>query len=188
MLTHYQNYYWKQAKPYGLIAVNPLESSYSYKIVIDPYYKRFSIEKYQAGHFVGIIYDSLLFDFRRLKAVDQTAWQKEVLSEESNTLTCLLRDHEDRAILIETHHLDPPFCRSCTLQSIHGVLLSTHYMYYQKLGDPFNGVVLYDAEDRPIMMKTYQMDPQTDEFTTLLTEEWNMEHLPNLLKTIKPVK
>ncbi len=58
---------------------------------------------------------------------------------------------------------------------MHGVLLSLHDMYYTDFQDSFNGFVLYDAENRPILIKTYETDRETGEFTLLLTEEWNMQ-------------
>jgi hypothetical protein len=68
------------------------------------------------------------------------------------------------------------------LHSIHGLLLATQRLYYQALQDPFDGVVLYDLENRPVMMKSYQTDPMTGEFTVLLQEEWNMQTIPAVLQ------
>jgi hypothetical protein len=180
MIKHYQSYFWRMGKPYGK-GVLPPSAECSYKIVTDPYFKRFSVEKYKKGHFDQVIYDSLLLDFRRLNPLNQMAWQKEMLKEQQDISICLLRNEEDRAVLIEKHHFEGDRCRSCTLTSIHGIFLSTHRMYYKALNDSFDGVVLFDVENRPVMMKLYEIDPATGEFSTLLKEEWNMEHPPSYL-------
>jgi hypothetical protein len=184
MIEHYQSYYWKMGKPYG-DQLGDLKASISYKIVVDPYHKRYSIEKYQQGLFDKIIYDSILFDFRQLKPIDQMAWQRELLKEDPYCTVCLLRNQEDRAILLETQFFEQNWCHSCAVSSIHGIPLSIHRMYYQAFGDPFNGVILYDIENRPVMMKTYQVDPKTGEFTLLIKEEWDMHNLPAFLKQME---
>jgi hypothetical protein len=180
MFKHFQEYYWKEGKPYGREAVEPSQTPFSYKIVVDPYYKRLSIEKYQYSNFNKIIYDSYLLDFRYLTPKDQMAWQREVLREEENTSVCLLRNQDDRAILIETLLFEGEQCRECSTRSIHGIPLSIHRMYYRSLHDRFNGVVLYDIEERPVMMKIYETDPLTGEFTIVLREEWNMQEHDSL--------
>lgn len=180
MFKHFQDYYWKEGKPYGIQILDPVQAPYSYKIIADPYFKRFSIEKYQYTQFDKIIYDSLLLDFRHLTMKDQMAWQREVFREDGHSSVCLLRNQEDRAILIETLMFEGEFCRTCTTSSIHGIPLAVHRMYACSLNDPFNGVILYDMEKRPVMMKVYEIDPLTGEFTNLIEEEWNMQHPPSL--------
>jgi hypothetical protein len=180
MIKYFTSYYWKNGKPYGLGVVDPSQVEFSYKIVVDPYYKRFSIERYQRHHFEKMIYDSSLLDFRHLKPADQAAWQRELIQEEPDKIKYLLRNQEDRAILIETLLFENQRCRSCQLHSIHGFFLSTHHLCYTSLQDTFNGVILFDAENRPVLLKTYEIDPLTEEFTTLIQEEWNMQTLPAL--------
>lgn len=182
MFKHFQNYYWKAGKPYGLGVVDPIQAPYSYRIVVDPYYKRFSIEKYRYAGFEKIVYDSLLLDFRHLTLKDQMAWQREVLKEENDQSVCLLRNQEDRAVLMEILTFEQNQCRTCLTSSAHGIPLALHRMYYRSLQDPFDGVILYDLEGRPVMMKTYETDPQTGEFTILLSEEWNMQTPPALVQ------
>lgn len=172
MHIFYKNYYWKNGKPYGREEVDPLKNSYSYRIVTDPYFKRFSIEKYCGKQFEGIIYDSMLLDFRHLTEKDQQAWQREVLREEKNQTICLLRNHEDRAVLTETLTYEKNLCRSCLISTVHGIPIAIQQMYYSLLKDPFNGVVLYDRENRPVMRKTYEFEG--GEFTQLLKEEWDL--------------
>lgn len=183
MFNHYHDYYWKEGKPYGGQKANPSQAPFSYKIIVDPYYKRFSIEKYQYLHFEKVIYDSCLLDFRHLTVEDQIAWQREVLQERKDVSVCLLRNQEDRAILIETLTFEKGHCRSCTISSAHGIPLSHHHMYYRNLNDSFDGVVLYDIEKHPVMLKVYETDFLTGEFTNLLIEEWNMQTLPFFLQT-----
>lgn len=185
MFKHFHDYSWKEGKPYGRQEVNPSQTSFSYKIVVDPYYKRFSIEKYKYSNFDKVIYDSCLLDFRHLTLKDQMAWQREILKEDKESSVCLLRNQEDRAILIETLMFEGDRCRECTTRSVHGILLSIHRMYYCCLNDDFNGVVLYDVEKRPVMMKVYETDPSTGEFTNLLIEEWNMLTHSTLKDTLK---
>lgn len=181
MFKHFADYYWKEGKPYGSREVEPAETPNSYKIVVDPYYKRFSIEMYQYIQFDKVIYDSCLLDFRHLTLKDQMAWQREILKEEQDLSIYLLRNQDDRAILIETLTFENNRCRKCKTISVHGFPLAIHCMYYRCLHDPFDGVVLYDVERRPVMIKVYDTDPLTGEFTHLLMEEWNMQTLPTLL-------
>jgi len=175
MFRHWQNYYWKNGKPYGLQEKDPALTPSSYKIVADPYFKRISIEKYRFTHLDYIVYDSYLLDFRHLTLKDQIAWQREILKEENHSTICLLRNEDDRAIFYETLHFEKNICRSCTTSSIHGIPLSIHRMFYTHMEDPFNGVVLYDNEKKPVMHKIYNFDTMTNEFTNLLLEEWNMQ-------------
>jgi len=171
-------------KPYGLKIVEA-QSAKSYKIVTDAYHKRYSIEKYQQGQFETVIYDSSLLDFRHLKPVDQLAWNRECLKEDNQSAVYILRNQDDRAILIETQLFEKNWCRSCEIRSVHGIPLSTHQMFYQAFGDPFDGVILYDIENHPVMKKTYAIDSITKEFSQLLTEEWDMEKESLLSQSIK---
>lgn len=181
MNKSYRDYYWKAGKPYGREAIDS-ESEVSYKIITDAYGKRYSIEKSYQGIFDKVVYDSLLLDFRHLTLAHQTAWRRERLKEEENKVYCLLRNQEDRAILLETHFFEGPYCYACEIFSIHGLPLATQKQYYQSRQDPFNGVVLLDVEKRPVMMKTYEADPITGEFTVLLQENWDMQILPSILR------
>ena len=175
MFKYYRDYYWKNGKPCGIELIDPDSSSHSYKIVSDPYHKRLSLEKYQFTRFEKVIYDSLLLDFRKLTPLDHLAWQREVLKEEDNQTLCLLRNQDDRVVLTETLTFEQNHCRTCRTSSVHGLTLATHRMYYRWMQDPFDGVVLYDLEERPVMMKEYETDLLTGEFTNLLSEEWNMD-------------
>jgi hypothetical protein len=175
MYKNFGNYYWKNGKPYGFDEVDPSKAPFSYKIVIDPYFRRFSIEKYLYTQFEKVVYDSHLLDFRHLSLKDQVAWQREVLKEGGSQSICLLRNQDDRAVLLETLTFDQNQCRTCETSSVHGVPLAVHRMYYQSMKDSFDGVVLYDMEERPVMMKIYETDPQTGEFTNLIREEWDMQ-------------
>lgn len=183
MYKHYNDYYWKSGKPYGRGEVLASENQASYKIIVDPYFKRFSIEKYCFEQFDCIIYDSVLLDFRHLTLGDQIAWRHEMLKNENGSSLAVLRNHDDRAILLESHSFEGKYCRTCQTSSLFGNRLATHRMFYKSLNDSFNGLVLYDVEQRPVMMKTYEIDPVTEEFSKLLTEEWNMQTLPFLLSS-----
>lgn len=184
MFKHFGNYYWKMGKPYGFEEVDPSQAPLSYKIVADPYFKRLSVEKYRFSQFEKVIYDSCLLDFRHLSLKEQVAWEREILKEEENLTVCLLRNQDDRAVLIETLTFEENQCRTCSTSSVHGVSLAIHRMFYVAQKDPFDGVVLYDIEGRVVMMKTYESDPLTGEFTNLLNEEWNMQQPPALLQPV----
>jgi hypothetical protein len=147
----YNDYFWKEGKPYGLMASNSLENI-SYKIVADPYYKRISIEQYAGGNFIKNIYDSALFDFRHLQPIHQTAWQKTTVEEKEGFITCHIRK----------------------AYSPQGILISMQNIYYTSLQDSFDGVILCDSNSHPIMFKRYQWDAENEEFSDLIEECWDM--------------
>lgn len=178
MISHYHDYFWKMGKPIGKINVDPFQSPLSYKIVPDPYHRRYSIEKYSFGRFDKTVYDSYLLDFRHLKSIDQMAWQKENLGDTEGNL---LRNQDDRVVLKETYFFEQNLCRSCKIFSIHGIFIATSRMYYEILQDPFNGVIFFDLENRPVMKKIYQVDEDSGTFTELLSEEWNMQNNSTLV-------
>lgn len=175
MTKHFSEYLWKGGIPYGIQPIDGdnLEQD-SYKITMDPYRKRISIEKYKAGHFVTCIYDSVLLDFRHLKASVHAAWEKTTLSESPSETVCLIRNQDDRAVFIEKHLFEKGLCRECHVTSTQGVPLSIHRMSYISLGDLFNGVTLYDANAHKVMCKVYEIDADTGEFTKLINEAWEV--------------
>lgn len=171
----YCDYVWIGGIPYGIQSINAAETAaLAYKIPMDPYRKRISIEKYHFGQFQGIVYDSYLFDFRHLKAAEQLAWQKEIIETHEKSMVSIIRNQDDRLILQETYLFENDLCRECRVHSGHGLLLSMQKMFYASLGDPFNGVVLYDSHAHSVMCKRYAMDETNAQFTTLLREEWDM--------------
>ena len=182
MIKHYKDYYWVKGKPLGRNEVEASTASISYKIVPDPYHRRFSIEKYEMGRFKSVVYDSFLLDFRHLHSREQAAWQKVSLEDNELSSSSLLINQDDRAVLIETYHFEKHFCRSCLIQSVHGLPIAMNRMYYKTLGDSFNGIVLYDLENRPVILKTYELDPVSGDFTHLLEVQSNMAELPGPLK------
>lgn len=164
----YKDYYWKDGKPYGKEVTDDL-AGLTYRIVVDPYYKRFSVEEYEEGRFKRLVYDSALFDFRALKRPEYAAWRREPIDEENS----LIRNEEDRLVLIESYLFEGPVCRGCLVATPHGTPVSYHRMHYEKLGDPFNGVILFDANHKPVMKKIYALTPETEEFGELLQEIWS---------------
>ncbi|MBA3958590.1 MAG: hypothetical protein H0X51_09410 [Parachlamydiaceae bacterium] len=167
---HFQTYQWKNGSPFGTHPSK--QEGNTFKIVSDPYYKRISIEAYFDGVFQEIIYDSALLDFRHLKTPQQYAWQKTVVEESATSSVCLIRNQDDRVLFQETYIFEHGLCRSCKVHSPQGILLSTHQMFYKKLDDEANGVVLFDSRNTPVMYKLYEHDPDSGEFTELLKEEW----------------
>jgi hypothetical protein len=181
MFKHFRDYYWKDGKPCGLDVVDPAGAPQSYKIVSDPYFKWISVERYHYLKFDQTVYDSLQLNFRRLTETEQTAWQREILSEGEDQVTALLRNQDDRAILFETMYFEAEKCRKCVTTSIQGLLICTHRMFYRSCQDTFDGVILYDREEKIVMTKSYSCDPETGEFATLLNEEWDgtaLSHTP----------
>ncbi len=178
MSKHYQDYFWKNGSPYGISSFKPGESEIvgaTYKIVSDPYHKRISIEKYHNGEFTQVVYDSALFDFRHLQPVHQATWQKTAVSESEQLSICHIRNQDDRLILIEEYRFDNGLCRECRASSPQGILLSVQKIYYESLNDPFNGVILFDSNDHQVLKKRYQFDTETQQFTDLLEEQWDIQ-------------
>lgn len=161
--------------PFGLSPVDPVNAPLSYQIISDPYHKRFSIEKYCYGVWASVVYDSLLLDFRMLHPHAYQAWERFDLSiERENEQQALLKNEEGRVVLREHLFFRAGRCHTCLLYSVHGIFLAYHCLFYEAVGDPFNGVILYDTEGKPVMTKHYALDPMTEAFTTLLEEEWEM--------------
>lgn len=180
MHAFYADYIWQKGTPRGhQRLLEPTSAPHAYKIVVDPYYKRHTIERYQAGRFESLIYDSLLLDFRHLKTSEQHAWQREIISQTSTEMVCLIRDQIDRVIYFETHRFEGMLCRECRMFSPHRLELSTLRMFYTGLNDPFNGVLLYDRNDHLVLAKRYAING-LGEFTELLEERWDM-HQPSFL-------
>lgn len=174
MTEHYDDYLWKDGIPYGVGKTQDKDRNITYKILMDPYRKHISIEQYGKGAFKKVIYDSQLLDFRKLKPAEQNAWQKETMAENSEPIS-LIRNQDDRIVYMETYTFDNNLCRECRAHSPHGIPLSRQRMYYKELGDTFNGVILYDCNDHPVMSKTYEFDVETGEFTDLINENWHLE-------------
>lgn len=174
---HYKEYCWKDGLPMGSEKADSLEGI-SYRILADPYRKWISIEQYRSGVFESVVYDSNLFDFRTLKTLNQAAWLKEKLSENEGHVRCLLRNQDDRAVLVEDYHFQHGKCHECRTTSIHGLPVSHQKILYKEHGSPFNGVILYDANDHIVMEKRYEIDKESGEFGELLSENWNVKIIP----------
>ena len=172
MSQYYADYVWKNGIPYGILKLEA-PSGTCYKIPMDPYRKRISIEQYDGDVFRLVVYDSSQLDFRHLKSpAEQTAWQKIVLTTSLTKVSSLIRNQDDRLVCLETCLFDGKYCVECRLYSPLGPLLSTHRMFYQALNASFDGVVLYDANDHPVMIKKYAFDAEAAAFTDLLEESW----------------
>ena len=176
MTKYYKDYYWKDGLPQGIqhIPEEIAKEGVSYKIPSDPYHRRLCIEKYNGESFVEVVYDSALFNFRHLHPVHQTAWQKTLIHETDTDSICHIRNQDDRLVLIENYRFEQGLCRECSTTSPHGILVSIQKISYTALGDPFNGVILYDSNDHAVMSKKYQFDVDSQEFTDLLEEQWIM--------------
>lgn len=176
MSKYYTDYVWKEGIPYGIAGDDSLDKmpeKFGYKIAMDPYRKRISIEKYENGLFHSVVYDSAFLDFRSLKPAEQAAWQKTVLTESPQTIKCIIRNQDDRVLFIEEYTFEKNLCRKCQVVSPHGITLSVQKIFYVLLSDSFNGVMLYDSNGHLVMFKKYQADATTGEFLELLEENWN---------------
>lgn len=166
----YTDYIWKDGAPVGVGAIE--ENGAGYKIIADPYRKRISIERYSNDQFEETIYDSIFLDFRHLKPSEQNAWQRVITEEKPDCMTCIIKNQDDRVLFREEYTYENGICRSCRIDSPQGIHLSSHRMYYTSLGDPFDGVVLYDCNGHPVMFKKYACDPKTLDFLELMEENW----------------
>ena len=166
-MTFCNDYYWHEGIP------KPIGDGKRYRVVSDPYHKWITIEKYRGDHLVEVVYDSHLLDFRSLKPLQQVGWRKEMIIESPNLVKQWLFNEDDRAILIEEMFYERGNCRKCRVLYPCGRLLTEHHLYYKSLKDPFNGVVLNDANAHPVMMRAYK-DFVDGEWTELLQESWSL--------------
>ncbi len=172
----YNDYYWDQGVPKGR-KVQGLQGKTTFKILCDPYRKRYSVEEYEGKNFQKILYDSALFDFRSLFKGEDASWQREILSETSTSALTLIRNMEERIVLKEElHYNSEGNCTSCTLYSCHGVLLGNQIIFDRAQGAPFNGVEFRDLSNRVVLQKEYEKNQQTGAFETLLRQESSFKH------------
>lgn len=82
----------------------------------------------------------------------------------------LIRNMDERIILREEAFFDGDYCHTCKFYSPHGVFIASQKIV--KKSTEFTGVKLLDILDHPILIKHYEVDPQSGEFSTLLTEIW----------------
>jgi hypothetical protein len=168
-MRHYTDYCWKKGVPLGIGPCEPGEISY--RIISDPYKKRISIEKYTRGSLDRVIYDSYLLDFRHLNPADQMAWRKIQLGNTEKEVRCLIHNQDDRAIVYETHYFEGERCKECHIYSVHGIFIGVQKMSYTALGDPFDGVALFDSNGHQVLLKHYKTDQETGQFTELIEEK-----------------
>lgn len=173
MIKYYKDYYWRDGIPRGIQAMEHPEGK-SYKIVMDPYRRRISLELYKDIRFTETIYDSALVNFRHLKPEEQAAWQKETIKENQDEVSCLIRNQDDRVIFLETHFFEGNQCKECHIFSPQGTLIGIQKIQRVSKGNAFNGVILFDANHYPVMFKRYEVDDE--EFTELLEESWDMQN------------
>lgn len=181
MNSHFKDYLWEEGIPKGLIPTSPIKNEMTYKIVMDPYRKHISIEKYQGEMFLDTTYDSRLLDFRDIKRGEQLAWQKIPIEENISRSVCLIRNQDDRIVCKEIYAFTQNRCRKCEGFSPQNIPLSTQYLFYKDLGDPFNGVILVDAEHKCVLVKEYALDAETHEFSELIKEDWRPKALDDCL-------
>ncbi|CCB86123.1 MULTISPECIES: hypothetical protein [Parachlamydia] len=177
MIKQFSDYFWDQGIPIGRYPIGEAESTrISYKIVMDPYRKHISVEKYKGVQFISTIYDSLFLDFRHLKRGEQHSWQKIPIEETPTQTTCLIRNQDDRIVYKEVHSFVGHRCKQCEVFSAQDIKLSTQQVLYTELGDAFNGVILFDTEGKAVLLKKYAINEENGEFSEMLQEEWDMEN------------
>lgn len=165
----FEDYFWKDGMPQGRKTTS---SGHGFKIISDPYRKRISIERYVQDSFAGVIYDSILLDFRHLKDTDTSRWERILVSKTEGEETCLIRNQEDRLLFSENYYYEDNLCRECHIFSIHGLPLGRQQMFYTTLGDPFDGVFLFDNLEKTVMYKHYEFNPHIQAFDNLIEESW----------------
>ncbi|MEM1282884.1 MAG: hypothetical protein AAGG81_04950 [Chlamydiota bacterium] len=176
MNKNFKSYYWDNGRPRGFNVVDDSEPV-TYKVIVDPYYKRYTLEKYKEGKFADIIYDSALYDFRWLKPQEQAAWQKQTIEESASEQTCLIRNQDDRVISTEKYTFEKGLCTTCEIYYPHGPLIATQRITYTKLGAEENVVTLLDRLKNPVVIKKYESNEETGEFTTMISELWNTQNI-----------
>ena len=165
-MTCYEDYYWSHGIPRGVGKCGAALPALHYKIVSDPYRKRISIERFTQNAFHAVVYDSALFDFRDLAPERQASWQKLSLGDHQ----ALIRDHDDRTILFEDYTFTGGRCSFCKARSPHGPSVSEQMICYRASGDSFDGVVLWDSNRHPVILKKYKIDESSGEFSELIEE------------------
>lgn len=164
---NYNDYGWKEGVPYGITTPdNPV--LLTYRIFQDPYRKRFSVEEYEQGSFKRVVYDSGSFDFRILFKEEDATWQREILEESKDLVRALIRNIEERIILVEEHIYRNDVCIGCKLYSPQCVFVGRQTLLDKERGDAFDGVVLEDMTGRKVLQKKYAKDPVTGDFGALL--------------------
>ena len=83
----------------------------------------------------------------------------------------LIKNEDDRIVLKEVYEFEENRCRVCQVFSPQGILISKQKMLYTHCGDSYDEVILFDAGDRPVMSKRYEIDEQGN-FAELLSEDW----------------
>jgi hypothetical protein len=177
MSTYYRDYVWIGGAPQGIQKISA-EAALSYRIAADPYNKRIVIEKYSAGNFDQLVYDSATLDFRHLRPGAHYAWQKTVFRESPGITEAAIRDQNDRLAWLERYYFEGELCRQCVIRAPYGGELSKQLICYTVLGDSFNGVVLLDSNCHPVMFKCYGVAEESGQFTELLDEQWDMLKFP----------
>jgi hypothetical protein len=179
MPAYFKEFTWIKGVPRGRgpVEADCIEQEAElFKIVDDPYHKRYSVERYEKGRFHEVVYDSILLDFRHLKPAEQQGWTQETTVVDEDTVTLLIRNQDDRVIYLETHQFESSVCRECAIFSPHGILLATNRMFYKAEGDATDGVVLLDRREQPVMYKLYETG-EDGQFTELIEEHWDMADL-----------
>lgn len=167
MHAFYRDYFWKKGIPQGISKVaSPLNEPNVYKIVMDPYMRWISIEKWGLGAFIEMIYDSKLLDFRKLKPQEQLAWRKERVTESQLQVTSLLYNEDDRLVFKEVAFFEGTKVRRCHFLTLFNILVARHELFYKELSDECDGVILYDRNNHPVMKRLY-----TDWETLSISEE-----------------
>ena len=169
------DYSWSNGRPVPLDSV-PLDSLdlRHYRLITDPYGKRTTIELHKDGFLQRCIYDSDLMNFRKLSELEDLDVTRDKIEGGA-----VIRNDEDRALWMEYYRFDGDICVGAEIRSPHGSLIGVQDISYTKLGRPFNGVILRDAEAKAVTMKTYRVDEE-GEFLELLEEHWDMVKVNSL--------
>lgn len=170
---YFREYFWDKGRPFGRGGCTPKEAPISYKIVHDPYYKRICLEKYVWGLFQESIYDSFLLDFRSFRqGKEPAAWEKQLVQDTGEQLRFIVKDEDDRVRFFENHTLESGRTVKGEIFSVHGIFLCAHRLFWMSKGDSWNGLQIWDREERLVLTKIYNVSPDTGDFADLIAEKW----------------
>jgi hypothetical protein len=165
-MEFYLKFSWKNGTPFG---IDPVQGAVpvAYRVIKDPYRKRFSVERYHNLIYQSTVYDSGVFDFRKLRSAEQKVWRREEIEQGA-----LIRDEDDRVILRERYFFLGDVCQELELRSAQDLLVARQTMYYSSLGDPFDGALLFDLEGGVILWKKYALESETNQWSHVISQGW----------------
>lgn len=153
MSYYFKDYYWKNLKPVGITPSN--KEVATYKIVEDPYKRWQTIEKYEDGIFISLVYDSQLLDARHFDERELPSWEKILWKEDSFAIYYLYIRRDEKLACYEKFLKDTPGI--CEIFSPSGTLCFTQKTYYKSDGAPFDGISLEDSMGKKVFERAFSL-------------------------------